>query len=140
MNEKLKFTGIILGTLIIGFVIGFLTNGRLVKFRMDRMQSFYTEQGANRAFMRVLDPTPEQMEQIRPILQRHAQQNRELLDHHRSEQRLLFQELEDELRPILTEEQMEKLELLKRRWDQRFMGPGGRHGRGPGHRGGPPPF
>jgi Spy/CpxP family protein refolding chaperone len=139
MNDKIKFSGIIIGTLLIGFVIGFLTNGRLVKSRIDRMQSFYTEKGANRAFMRVLDPTPEQMEQIRPILQQHARQNKELLKHHRSEQQALFLELENELRPLLTDEQMEKLEELKHRWQERFTRPGG-HGRGPGHRGGPPPF
>jgi len=138
MNDKLKFTGIIIGTLIIGFVIGFLTNGRLVKSRIDKMQSFYTEKGADRAFIRVLDPTPEQMEKIRPILRHHAQQNRELLGHHRSEQQALFLELEDELRPLLTDEQMERLEVLKNRWQQRFGRPGGGHGKGPGHRGGPP--
>ena len=139
MNDKIKFSGIIIGTLLIGFVIGFLTNGRLVKSRIDRMQSFYTEKGANRAFMRVLDPLPEQMEKIRPILQQHARQNKELLKHHRSEQQALFLELENELRPLLTDEQMEKLEELKYRWQERFARPGG-HGRGPGHRGGPPPF
>jgi len=138
MNDKIKFTGIIIGTLLIGFVIGFLTNGRLVKSRIDNMQSFYTEKGADRAFMRVLNPTPEQMEQIRPILHRHAQQNRELLGHHRSEQQALFVELEDELRPLLTEVQMERLEELKHRWKQRFDRPGGGRGKGPGHRGGPP--
>jgi hypothetical protein len=140
MNDKIKYTGIIISTLLIGFVIGFLTHGRLVKSRIDRMQSFYTEKGANRAFMRVLDPTPEQMEQIRPILQRHARQNRELLDHHRAEQQALFLELEDELRPLLTDEQIERLEELKHRWQQRFNHSGPGHGRGPGHRGGPPPF
>jgi len=139
MNDKIKFTGIIIGTLLIGFVIGFLTNGRLVKSRIDRMQSFYTEKGADRAFMRVLDPTPEQMEKIQPILRRHAQQNRELLNQHRGEQQALFLELEEELKPFLTQEQIEKLNDLKQRWRQRFNRQGGR-GRGQGHRGGPPPF
>ena len=138
MNDKLKFTGIIIGTLLIGFVIGFLTNGRLVKSRIDRMQSFYTEKGADRAFMRVLDPTPEQMEKVRPILQRHAQQNRELLTNHRVEQQALFIELENELRPFLTHEQMERLDDLKNRWRQRFDRSRGGRGRGAGHRGGPP--
>jgi len=138
MNDKIKFAGIIIGTLLIGFVIGFLTNGRLVKSRITRMQSFYTEKGADRAFMQVLDPTPEQMEKVRPILQRHAQQNRELLNHHRDEQQLLFVELEDELRPLLTQEQMERLEDLKNRWRQRFDRSGRGRGRGAGRRGGPP--
>lgn len=138
MNNKIKFTGIIIGTLLIGFVIGFLTNGRLVKSRIDKMQSFYTEKGANQAFIRVLDPTPEQMEKIRPILQRHAQQNRELLTNHRIEQQAFFLELEDELRPFLTQEQMERLEGLKDRWHQRFNRSGEKRGKGSGRRGGPP--
>ncbi|MCF6170179.1 MAG: YhcB family protein [Bacteroidales bacterium] len=139
MNEKIKFTAIILGTLIIGFVIGFLTNGRLVKSRIDRMQSFYTEKGANRAFVHVLEPTPAQMEKIRPILQEHAVENRDLLFTYREDQEALFLHLEDELRPYLTDEQMEKLEELKHRWQGRFQGKGMMRGRGgPGHRGGRP--
>lgn len=138
MNNKIKFTGIIIGTLLIGFVIGFLANGRLVKSRIDKMQNFYTEKGANQAFIRVLDPTPEQMEKIRPILQRYAQQNRELLTNHRIEQQAFFLELEDELRPFLTQEQMERLEDLKGRWHQRFKRSGEKRSKGSGRRGGPP--
>jgi len=145
MNNKIKYTGIIIGTLLIGFVIGFLTNGRLVRSRIIQMQSFYTDKGANRAFIRVLDPSPEQMEKIMPILHEHAMQNRDLLFGYREDQAALFLRLEDELSPYLTDKQMEKLEELKHRWRQRFNRPGGIRGRGPGHRdgrpgGGGPPF
>jgi hypothetical protein len=68
-------------------------------------------------------------------------QNRKLLKHHRAEQQALFLELEDELRPFLTNKQMEQLEELKLRWQERFARPGGgMRGRGRGPGGGPPPF
>ena len=139
MNNKIKYTGIIIGTLLIGFVIGFLTNGRLVRSRIVQMQSFYTDKGANRAFIRVLDPSPEQMKKIMPILHEHAMQNRDLLFGYREDQEALFLHLEGELEPYLTDEQMKRLEELKHRWRGRFRGNEMMRGRGgPGHRGGRP--
>ncbi len=137
MNNKIKITGIIIGTLLIGFVIGFLVNGRLVRTRVSQMKNFYTEKGAQHAFMRVIDPTPEQMEQIRPILQEHAWQNRDLYFEYRENQQQLFEHLEDELRPYLTEAQLARLSELKNRWQNRFEGRG--LGRGPGFGRGPGP-
>lgn len=141
MNHKIKYTAIVFGILLIGFVIGFLTNGMLVRERIEKMQNFYTEKGVDQGFIRALDLTPEQMEEIGPILREHAAKNRSLLQRHREDQQVLFQELKDEIMPFLTEEQIEKLDSFKRRWQERFKGEGQQWKRkGPRHdRGAGPP-
>jgi len=139
MNHKIKYTAIVFGILLIGFVLGFLTNGRLVKYRIEKMQNFYTEKGVDRGFIRALDLTSDQMEEIGPILREHARKNRNLLHRHREDQQILFQELKAEIKPFLTEEQVEKLDSFKRSWQKRFKGEGQqkmrkgpRHNRGEG--------
>lgn len=134
MNRKIKYTAIVIGILLIGFVIGFLTNGRLVRSRIEKIQNFYTEKGVDRGFIRALDLSPEQMEKIGPILREHAQQNRNLIDTHRAEQQALFLDLKEKIGPYLTEEQKEKMDGFKRRWQERFEGEGQqRKGKGPRH-------
>lgn len=137
MNHRIKYTAIVIGILLIGFAIGFLTNGRLVRSRIEKMQNFYAEKGVNRGFVRALDLTPEQMEKIGPIFQEHARQNRDLIDAHRHEQRALFLDLEEKINPFLTNEQKETMEKMKYNWRQRFGQKGMQRGkgqmRGPGH-------
>lgn len=96
-------------TLLIGFALGFIVSGRFTKDRIERLKSFYTEQGFHREFVRLLDPTPEQLQKIKPILLKHSELNQDLLLRHREEQQILLHELEEELSPYLTEAQLEKL-------------------------------
>lgn len=130
MNYKIKYTAIVTGILLIGFVIGFLTNGRLVRSRIEKIQNFYTEKGVDRGFIRALDLTPDQMENIGPILQKHAEQNRNLVDSHRQEQQALFLDLKNKINPFLSEEQKEKMENMQHKWQQRFGSKSNHRGKG----------
>lgn len=147
MNNKQKYTLTLLAVLIIGMILGFLINGRLVNRRVDRLQEYFTERGFGREFMMVLNPTPEQMEKIRPILKNYALKNHKNMMQYREGQAQLMINLQKDLKPYLNPDQIKRLSELRNRWDRRFwwrrrmrmhrggpgrMGPGG----GPG---GPPP-
>lgn len=153
MNNKQKYTFTLLAVLIIGMILGFLINGRLVHRRVDRLQEYFTEHGFGREFIMVLDPSPEQMEKIRPILRTYALQNHKNMIQYREGQARLMENLQKDLKPYLNAVQIKRLNGLRNRWDRRFwwqrrmrmhrrnpgMEPGRGHGNDPGGPGSPPP-
>jgi hypothetical protein len=119
MKTTVKYTSIIVITLLIGFAIGFLVNGRMTRAKISRWKSVNTEKGFHREFVRALDPTPEQMEKVKPILKKYGDLNRNLMNENRSEQKKLFTEMQNELKPFLTAEQIKRLERMKKRWSDK---------------------
>ena len=116
MKTKLKYSLILVTTLVIGMIIGFLISGRMISTRVDQMRNYYTDNGFNREFIRIIQPSPEQRDEIMPILRKYAGFNREhMLDFHEG-QRELFFELKDELDTHLTDEQIQKLNYV---WERR---------------------
>ena len=138
MNLKIKNSLIVVGTLMIGIIIGFLINGRLTSMRMDNMRQIFIERGMEKQLMNTINPSQEQMEKIRPIFDDFEEKRSQQLFEHRDEQRKIFEEFEDNLRPHLTSEQFERLQRLKDKNRERYQnfnqGPKGK-GRGQ-HKGG----
>ena len=62
MKTRIKFTLLLVSTLIIGMVIGFLISGRITSTRVERMRNHYTEIGFNREFMKIINPSSDQRE------------------------------------------------------------------------------
>lgn len=132
MGFKLKNSLIIIATLILGIIIGFLISGRFTKVRLDKMKQNFTEQGMNRHMMKVLQPSPEQLEQIRPIFDKYGEMRREQLFEHHQLQQEIFQEFEQELKPHLNKEQIERLQEMKDGSRDRFPGMNNRNRPGKG--------
>lgn len=110
-------------------VIGFLISGRMIHTRVERMNNYYTDMGFNREFMSILRPTPEQRDEIMPILRKHAGLNRELMSDFREGQKELFLELKDELGEYLDEDQKERLDHVWEKRKQHFRDPKPNHPR-----------
>ncbi len=124
---------IIIGiTFIFGFIVGFLVNGRVVSNRIDKMKNYYKETGFTREMMHIIKPTPEQKEQLIPILREHAHENRELMTKYRDNQKEIFEELKEDLKEVLTNDQIARLEDHWTHMQKRFQdkGPGQRSQRG----------
>ncbi len=132
MKEKTKYLLGLLAVLLLGIVIGFLVNGRITSVRISRMQNDLTEQGFNRAFFRVIRPTPDQMKVLKPVFKKFARQNRQRLINFHNTQRNSFDSLQKQIAPYLTQEQVYKIERFKNRQERRFFRP-------PMKRRGPPP-
>ncbi len=118
MKRNLSYILLMTGLLLIGFAIGFLVSGRMIKSKVEDMRSYYTPNGFNRHVIRVLDPTDEQLQNINPILIKYAQLNEEMMSDCKNSQRELFLELNEELKPWLSEKQMERLSLMPQ---ERFL-------------------
>ena len=115
MNTKLKYTLAFIAVLLIGFALGFLVSGRLIYNRVNRMQNYYTKKGFRYEFRRLLHPSPEQLEKMRPILEDYAQKNRENIMFFREQQRQLMKNLHHDLKPFLAPEQVKRLEIMEHR-------------------------
>lgn len=129
MKVGTKTTLTVLGTLVIGIVVGALGSGALL-FRnppplpLDRMNP---ERFADR-FERTMDIEESKRDTVRAILEAHADRFMELGRRHSSELCIMMDSLTMELSGVLTEEQMERLKRLR---DQRRKPPpfGDRHRR-----------
>lgn len=120
MKKRLTYTSIIIAILLIGFAIGFLIQGRLAHNRMVNMKESFSQKGFERGFNRVVDPTPEQMEVLRPILKKFAEDNKALMNEYRANQHDNMKELRKEIDPYLTEDQIERLDQMRDKWKNRF--------------------
>ncbi len=120
MNTKLKYTLAFFAVLLIGFALGFLVSGRLIHNRVNRMQKYFTEKGFRYEFMRVLRPSPEQLQKMRPVLKTYAQRNRENMMFFRKQQWQLMKNLRHDLKPFLSPKQVKRLEIMEHR-RMRFM-------------------
>lgn len=130
MNTKTKYTLSLLGVLIIGIFLGIFINGRLVKVRINHLQNYYTEQGFRHEFIHMLNPSPKQMNEIHPILMNYAQKNRENMMKYRTRQRELMMNLQHDLIPFLTKDQLKRMNRMGNQWNHRFMRPGMHRNRG----------
>ena len=132
MKKTIQIIILITLTFIIGFVVGFLINGRMVSHRIDKMRSYYNETGFGREIMHIIKPSEQQREDIIPILKEYAEENRELIGEYRQDQMETFNDLIYELDDILTQEQLSRLQDHWKRKRARFEDkrPGQRKSRG----------
>lgn len=138
---KTKPVIIIIATLIIGFVIGFLVNGYITR---QKFQSFVNQDHQNALKFRMMDiirPDAGQTKDIEPILDDYARKVHESMMQSKAEMKSLHEELIGDLEPYLDAQQMERLHHAQERFE-RMMKRGPRHHpshRGKRHRQGQPP-
>lgn len=132
---KLKSILIIIATLLIGFVLGFLTNGQLTKQRIEK----FVHRGPYEGFkMRVLDiihPDQLQLEEIEPILDKYAKKMQETVAQSKYSMKTLHDDMMEELEPYLNDYQIQKLERVHRKFERIWRS----HRRSPHHRPHGPP-
>ncbi|MCI4671490.1 MAG: hypothetical protein MRZ79_25330 [Bacteroidia bacterium] len=110
MNSKVQSYGILLLTLLIGIVLGFILNGMLVRHRMEQVRSVF--QNRDQRVEHLLDKinvTAQQRKIIKPILIEHFDKMHELNKQVRREMRSEMMDLRVNLGEYLDEDQMGKL-------------------------------
>lgn len=128
MNIKIKVALSIGITLAIGIFIGALLNRALVQRRIARALAFSNPKTFSLWYENRLGLDPEKSQQIKAILDAHAQTTWEIREEYMQEMQTAGQELHSKLAPLLTPEQ-------KRQLDRGPFSPG----RGPGRDFRPPP-
>lgn len=123
---------IIVGTLIIGIFLGLLTSSLIRHKRIKEFKTYSTPERFIHRFDEILEPTEEQKKNIYPVIEKFARQNKELRADYREEFRALMKDYHNELEPLLTKEQIEKLNEHSWVQSDRNRRKGGPSGKQPG--------
>ncbi len=126
MTVQTKTTVIILTTLAIGFVLGFLFGNLQHRAHYTRFSHFREHRGFIDLNERIIRPTDEQKQVIDEILQKYHKKFLQLNQRNFQSISTLLDSMYAELKPHLTKEQIQRLQdmrnMLKRR--KEFMPPG----------------
>lgn len=109
MNATTKSILILVGTLLVGVLLGALGAGAVINNRVEQLEQL---RASGRVFSRIEDivqPTAEQQAQIREILDRNRMKQRDFRQYVFQEHRALMDSTRIELESVLTEEQMTRL-------------------------------
>lgn len=118
-NTKIKSILLILGTLVIGFVIGFLVSGRLTHQRIRKMVEMRRSKGFQKEMVAVIEPTEAQATLINPILDSFGERLDSMHSRHLVEMQENMALLELSLEPYLEPIQMDKLKKRLKRMEGR---------------------
>lgn len=109
MSMKLKVTFIIVITLVLGIVVGFLLNRTYSQRRVRNILSRRSPEFFVTFYERILEPDTKQSKLIREILDTHAKQVSDIRENFQEELQSLFESMKAQIDPILTPEQKERL-------------------------------
>ena len=131
MNTKIKSGICLLTTLLIGFVIGYLTSTQVKGSRIRELRTFGSPEGFKYMMEHMLELDEKQKDVIRPLVDEYAKKNFELMKNFRGEFSVLMKEFHKELTPYLTPKQIERLnDFGKRGREMRKNGEYSRRGKG----------
>ena len=116
---KLKPILLILATLLIGFLIGFLTSSQLRHKRMKPARMFSSERFFREVIFKHIELSEEQKNQLEPILKKYAKEGKELQKEYKKGFDDHFTSYWKEMTEVLTEDQVRTLnEMQKKRIDE----------------------
>jgi Spy/CpxP family protein refolding chaperone len=121
MKTKTKTTLIILGTFVIGIIIGALASGTWRQKREHRFERMMPHQRFLRVMERIIQPTDEQREAIDQILKKRSEQISAIQEEHESEVQAILDSLRSDLASVLTEEQRARLEKRLAKGDKKLL-------------------
>lgn len=120
MTTKSKTTFIILGTLIIGVLIGALASGMWRQKRMEKFGRMRPQQQFVETIENIIKPDDAQRKAIEKVLEKHFEHVAKIREQHEQEMMASFDSLKQELNSLLTAEQQKRLEENLERSSHRF--------------------
>ena len=118
MNLQMKTASILLATLIIGMVCGALALSVFARHRLQQTPQITRGRFVER-WIKMVQPEEEQIHKIREVVGVHEPIFRENFMRHRQEMDALVDSLHQDLEPILTEKQRERVIRIRRRSERR---------------------
>ncbi|PHN03123.1 hypothetical protein [Flavilitoribacter nigricans] len=109
----------IIGLLSLGFVGGFFTHRQVTIQQVQKVREIGQAPGFQRHLLQFLEPSADQREQLEPIISRYAQQMGEQWREHRAERKVLVDAMHEEIKPLLTSDQLQKLDDFSKRFRTR---------------------
>ena len=120
MKISTKTTLIILATLSIGIIIGIIGGGRFHQKRFDKIRRMNPEHRFVEILDRIIKPTDEQNQRIKEILEKQSKKIALLEEDYQVEIFTVFDSTRLQIKTLLTDEQMNKLEQEISRGGEKF--------------------
>ena len=100
----------------IGFLGGFFTHRLIMKKTITKVRELNAPPGFQRHLLERIDATPEQEDQLHPIIFKYGRQIAEVGKESREKRRKIINQMHEEIKPHLTEEQIQRLDRFSRRF------------------------
>ncbi|MBC8174498.1 MAG: hypothetical protein H8E82_02425 [Candidatus Marinimicrobia bacterium] len=115
LQSKSKSIIIIVSTLILGVIIGLTSARFLVHNRIERLAEMSHLEGFVNVMENIIKPSEDQAEEIREILTNHHKRISEMREQHIVEIQIVMDSLKTDLKPYLTDRQLEQIEKMRSR-------------------------
>lgn len=110
MTNKTKSSLILLGTILLGIIIGALITSFIRQERIHRMERMPPQERFIGAMDQIIEPTEMQEKKIEKILKKRYEQIAKIKDAYHNEMAVIFDSLHKDLSNVLTEKQRAKIE------------------------------
>ncbi|MCH2084229.1 MAG: hypothetical protein MK226_17665 [Saprospiraceae bacterium] len=107
------------GLIGIGFVAGFMTQRYAFKERMEKAKDYGRGRGLGKFILEKIEATPEQKEQLAPIMQPYTLRLRESVKSFKKEHTAIRDSMYSDMKPYLTAEQFQTLSELKKKFTRK---------------------
>lgn len=110
MNMKVKTALILIGTLVIGIVLGAMLNRALMHMRIKGFLAMRTHKGFVERMEEIIRPSDPQKKEVTAILDKYALQFDAMHEEFKGRMASLLDNFKTDLTPVLTPEQMKIME------------------------------
>lgn len=104
----------VIGTLIIGFALGFLTSSQLRHQRMKPIRIYSSEERFIQDAHRFLQPDSLQVEKLEPVIRKYAKMSSDLHKEYRRDFEKIMNDYFSAVKPFLSEQQLEGIRQTER--------------------------
>jgi hypothetical protein len=115
---KAKPVLLVIGTLILGFVLGMLTSAQIRLHKLSPVRVFFSEERFRDGFYKTIQPDEKQKAEIELILDKYAKINSDLQDNFHKDMDLNMNEFRKEIDSNLSKEQLARLKEMDERRQQ----------------------
>jgi Spy/CpxP family protein refolding chaperone len=121
MKNKTKTSFILLGTLVIGFIIGAIFSGIIRQQKIHQISEMHEHERFIKGMEKIIQPSEEQKEKIDKILKKRSQKITEIRKKYQEEIATIFDSLHQDMAEVLTDQQKERLENQMQRFSSRMI-------------------
>jgi len=119
MKTQLKSSLLLLSIFGLGIIFGLVLDRTFVEYQMkSRFKRLREPRMIGHLLERIIQPAPEQQKRIREILAKYSQQMDETRRQVMKQSAVIMDSLQQDLAPILTEEQKSRLEEHRKRFER----------------------
>jgi Spy/CpxP family protein refolding chaperone len=121
MKNKTKTFFILLGTLVIGIIIGVIFSGIVRQQKIYQIREMHEHERFIKGMEKIIQPSEEQREKIDKILKKRSQKIMEIRKKYQEEVATIFDSLHQDMAEVLTDQQKERLENQIKRFSSRMI-------------------